>query len=154
MNTKRRFSAYTQRRLEEAGWFLNRNVEEEVSFPKDVEIFSSALEVITEFGKLQIGIKQSGKTGITLAKSPVWIDPNEAYYLEEFQYAQDIIKERIYPFGLVNFDTSARGTLYINETGAVFCIDDFDWFYDNSFDRALEKMLEGIKPIPLQEAQW
>ena len=154
MNSKRRFSKYTQKRLEEAGWFPGRNILGEIKFPEDIELFPAALKIIAEFGNLQIGKEQSGQTGINIAKSPVWIDPMEAYFEEDFKFAQEIIEESIFPIGLIDFDNSAIGYLYVNKNGAVFCIDVFEWFFDEDFDRALEMMLEGIKATPLKNPTW
>ena len=150
MNSKRRFSKYTQKRLEEAGWFPGRNVLGGIKFPEDIELFPAAQKIIAEFSNLQIGKEQSGQTGINIAKSPVWIDPMEAYFEEEFKFARQIIDESIFPIGLIDFDTSAIGYLYVKKTGAVFCIDDFELFYDQDFDSALKKILEGIKATPLK----
>ena len=126
MNSNRRFSQYIQNQLEEAGWYPGRDVQEKIKFPEEIEMLPSALKIIAEFGNLQIGKGQSKQPGINVSRALVWIDPAEVYFWEEYEFAREIIGEDIYPIGLVDYDNSAVGDLYVNKAGYVFRIDDIN----------------------------
>ncbi len=151
---KVRFSDYTQQRLKDAGWFPNRNIANKIQYPKQVEIFPIAYEIISEFGNLQIGTEYSMQPGIELATAALWIEPSKAIAHESIESAQEIIGEKVYPIGLVDFDNSSIGAIYVNQIGCVFRLGDTEDFYGNDFDKALQKMLEGIMPIPIEDASW
>ncbi|MEV8319062.1 SUKH-3 domain-containing protein [Streptomyces sp. NPDC059900] len=142
----RRWSAETDRVLRLAGWYPGRSVstvEWEHTLheaDEDFEIHDAARNFLREFGGLEIDQKGPGRTA---PRSPLRFDPLVAKWdCEIFDELGEQAGVHLYPVG----DTG-RGVAYLGMApdGAVHVGMDSVQFLAENGDRALEKLIEGIR---------
>jgi hypothetical protein len=138
----KRFSDDTYKLLIRAGWFEGRDVFDQVRILEGFTPFPAANDVLREFGNLHIGECGAGKDQAT---SDVQIDPSLANGCEErIIEFEDELGVKLFPLGEAQH---GHGILTIDEQGRVFVswlLHDI-WPCAQSFDRALEVLLLGLK---------
>jgi hypothetical protein len=152
--TAERFSNLVREILSAAGWFPGRRIEERVDqwaellvHPNGFVLFPAARAVLLEFGGLQID--QQGP-GIECAREPLDLDPLLALNEEDlFAAHSKRLGAKLFPIGEA---LSGQAFLAISEDGQVFLVMDDVWFTGKTFDEALERLIHGIRSIPLD--QW
>lgn len=134
------FSDTVLEMLKHAGWFPGRDVIDSVKLPEEFEIFPAAIEVLKEFGHLCVG--QEGP-GIERARSTIVFEPTLASGdWDWFLLYSNLLQTKLYPLGAVDNDSIY---LTIDPGGRVFLVWQDLVFVDDHFDKALEKMLTGIR---------
>ncbi|MGW7076864.1 SUKH-3 domain-containing protein [Streptomyces sp. NPDC054866] len=142
----RRWSAETDRVLRLAGWYPGRSVSTETwertlhEADEDFEMHEAARNFLREFGGLEINQKGPGRTA---PRSPFRLDPLVAKWdCEIFDDLGEQAGVYLYPIG----DTG-RGVTYLGMAadGAVHVGMDSVQFIAENGDRALEKLIEGVR---------
>jgi hypothetical protein len=148
--TEQRFLAATMELLREAGWFPGRDVFGDVQLPPVFVIFPAAQRVLAEFGHLVMGRQGPG---IGKARSRVVIDPMLAWGEDDrFEEFENLLHTTMYPLG----EISGGAFLVIDEQGRVFIIFEDLFFVADTFDEALDDLLNGLKQSPVvdEEGHW
>lgn len=139
-NNLHRFSKLSTALLRKAGWFDGRNMSGKIILPNEFQISDVALKVLNEFGNLKVG--ETGP-GIDCAKTIVDFNPTLAMgEAERFGEWSIEINSYLYPLGEVD-----NGHMYlaIDDRGRVFLLMDILVYLDAEFDRAIDKLLTGVK---------
>ena len=146
INKKKRFSQFSKKVLEDSGWYEGRCVRDlfdkwmsDPDIKNKFTIFPIAEKVLLEFGGIHID--QHGP-GISCARSPFEIDPTLCIGEDDrFDEFGEEIKSRLFPLG-----EAVGGHLFlaIDESGRVFLLMQEIMFEANSFDEALENLIQGI----------
>lgn len=143
-----RFSEQSLQMLKKSGWHPNRDVLETINLPSKFQIFPDALQVLREFGYLQVG--ESGP-GITCARSTIIFDPMVADGEDDrFSEWSEEINSKLYPLGSVD---NRHAFLAIDEKSRVFLVMNFMIFMDSSFDMALDKLLTGVLGVYIENEE-
>jgi hypothetical protein len=135
-----RFSETVLEMLTEAGRFLGRDVIDSVKMPEEFEIFPAAIEALKEFGHLRVGEEGDG---IECARSTIVFEPTLASGdWDWFSFYSNLLQTSLYPLGEVNDDNIY---LSVDPKGRVFLVWQDLMFVDDNFDKALEKILTGVR---------
>ncbi|MER7836709.1 SUKH-3 domain-containing protein [Streptomyces sp. NPDC096040] len=143
--TTQRWSAETDRVLREAGWFPGRSVptqewESTLREHGGFGIHEAAQRFLTEFGGLESHERGPGKT---MARMGFSLDPTVAEWDNEiFDVLSEEAGADLYPIGSADRRNSYLG---IAPNGAVYIGMDSVTLLAETSDRALEKLVEGIR---------
>lgn len=144
-NETTRFSELSLKFLQESGWYPGRNVWDSVQLPENFELLPIAVDILKEFGHLHVG---KDGPGISCARTTVKFEPILADGEDErFRYYAEILRSKLYPLGALG---NGYLLLAIDEHGQVFQLMDSLLFVDERFDKALDKLLTGIKSLPVR----
>ncbi|MEV7978367.1 SUKH-3 domain-containing protein [Streptomyces sp. NPDC086519] len=143
--TTPRWSAETERVLREAGWYPGRSVptlEWETALREHggFEIHEAARRFLAEFGGLEGSERGPGRT---MARMGFSLDPAVAEWDDEiFDVLSDEAGATLYPIGEAD-----RRNIYLGmaPNGAVYVGMDSATLLADTGDRALEKLIEGIR---------
>ena len=138
---QKRFSAPTMELLQEAGWVPGRDVSGKLQLPDDFVPFPAALNVLNEFGNLRIG---KHGPGVECARIPLILNPMLATgEFDRFIEYENTLRIRLYPLGETG---DGHSFIAIDEQGRIFLLFENISFVDNTFDAALDNLLNGTKP--------
>ena len=156
-NPEARFSPEVEAVLREAGWYPGREVDWEqlgewafIEAPVEkgflqVRMFSAALYVLREFGGLTIKSMREGGTSI----EGFTINPPRVFEKSIWHYnwyaGEWMAKGALYPLGYIHDDHWVFG---VRGDGRIVT-DDHD-LVGNNIDEALENLIKGIKPTPIE----
>lgn len=134
------------RMLAECGWHAGRDVSAALKLPKDFVIFPTVQRILAEFGNLKCGKRGPG---IECARSTLNLDPSLAEgESDRFKPYSQLIGSKLYPLGEGD---DGHYFVAVDERGRVFLVMDFLMFVADSFEVALENLLLGRKPRPVDE---
>ncbi|MEU9456356.1 SUKH-3 domain-containing protein [Streptomyces sp. NPDC048277] len=140
-----RWSAETERLLREVGWHPDRSVptqewETRLREHGSFEIHEAAWRFLTEFGGLESNDRGPGKTMFRVGFS---LDPTVAEWDDEiFDMLSEEVGASLYPIGATDRRNSYLG---MAPNGAVYIGMDNARLLAETADRALEKLIEGIR---------
>jgi len=146
-----RFSKSIEEMLREAGWLPGRDVSRGLKLPEGFTLFPAAQRVLSEFGNLRIG--KSGP-GLVFARTPVVLDPALAFGEEgRFHEFAVLLKTNLYPLGET---ADGHSFVVIDEKGRVFLIFEEISFVDETFELALDNLLQGARQIRMvdENGNW
>lgn len=140
MRPQPRFSKKVAQLLEKAGWKDGANRDFRLFLPTDFELFPAAQAVLEEFCGLEVGDKKGGSCCEAVHLS---FDPRISEGAAEvFAKISPPLNTKLFPIADVD---CGHATLLISQAGWIYI-----WFgplqrVAKSFDKALEKLLLGLK---------
>jgi hypothetical protein len=150
-HTTGRFSAATTQMLLDSGWFPGRDVLHQLALPPGFTPFPAALNVLKEFGNLDIGNPGSG---IECARTPVTLNPTLAIgETDRFEAFRQLLKISLYPLGETR---DGHAFIAIDQYDRVFLAFDDLYFVGDTFEQALDNLLTGTsRPrIVREDGAW
>ena len=129
--------------LQQAGWFEGRDAGSLLALPSDVKYPAEILEILQEFGGLNV---YSSGPGVTLARNSIDFNPAEAEAESEsdgrlFYYSQ-LLEKTIYPVGYVPNESLI---LCLDTTGKTYMAGDNLYLVGTSFVDGVSNILLGIR---------
>jgi hypothetical protein len=147
-----RFSPKVSELLKESGWVDGENISIELSIPQELEndLFPAAQRILNEFYGLHIG---DCGVGVNAATSDVVINPHlVSHVIQELRELGAKQNQRFFPLGEFH---NHHWTLVVDDRGRIYLFNDELVRYAPSFERSLELLLLGKRPIESElESAW
>lgn len=137
---KSRFSNELHKYLIISVWYEQRSVLKKVKLPKGFDFHPCALNMLNEFGNLDIGDKKKSK-GIVAAKNTVQIQPSLAMGEEKLiQHFSKLLGVKLCPLGEID---EGFFFLAVAENGSIHILGQDIYLVGKDFDHASETLLKG-----------